>query len=114
LADILASNPFYGDIGRENAGVELGDQTVALSYASGGGGPNDPHALILAVRIGADVARIHLVPQGNAESVPMSTLVDLARAELDCLATAGCAEAIAVPDSLLTPPAGVTPATPTP
>jgi hypothetical protein len=102
LADILATNPFYGDIGQEDAGVTLGDQTVALSYASGGGGPNDPHALILAVRIGADVARIHLVPQGNAESVPMSALTDLAKSEFDCLATAGCAETITVPESLTT------------
>jgi hypothetical protein len=114
LANILATNPFYGDIGPEDPGVELGDQTVALSYASGGGGPGDPRALILAVRIGADVARIHLVPQGNAESMPISALIDLARAELDCLATAGCSEAIPVPDTLITTPTPATPATPTP
>ncbi len=101
LPDILATNPFYGDIRTEEAGVALGDQTVALSYASGGGGPSDPHALIIAVRIGPDIARLHLVPQGNKASVPIDALAELARVEADCLATAGCAETIPVPDALL-------------
>jgi hypothetical protein len=112
LPEILATNPFYGDIGAVDAGVALGDQTVALSYASGGGGPDDPHALIIAVRIGPDVARLHLVPQGNQTSVPMPALAELAGAEADCLATAGCTTTIPVPHSLLTTltPANATPA----
>ena len=56
----MAANPFYGDIRAE--GGRLGDQTVALSYASGGGGPSDPHRLIIAVRIGPDIARLRLRP----------------------------------------------------
>jgi hypothetical protein len=114
LTDILATNPFYGDIGPANAGIELGDQTVGLSYASGGGGPNDPHALILAVRIGSDVARIHLVPQGNLESVPTTALVELAQSEINCLTSTGCAETIPVPDSLVAALTKTSPATPSP
>jgi hypothetical protein len=102
LPDILATNPFYGDIGTEDPGVALGDQTVALSYASGGGGPDDPHALIIAVRIGPDVVRLHLVPQGNQTSMPMSALAELAAAETTCLATTGCSTTIPIPDSLVT------------
>jgi hypothetical protein len=101
LSDVLATNPFYGDIRTEEAGVALGDQTVALSYASGGGGPSDPRALIIAIRIGPDIARLHLVPQGNQASVPMTALAELARAEADCLATAGCATTVPIPTTLV-------------
>jgi hypothetical protein len=112
LDEILATNPFYGDIRPERADAEIGDQTVALSYASGGGGPSDPRALILAVRVGADVARVHLVPQGNLDTVPMTALAELVAAQADCLADVDCNRVVSVPASLidaLAPPTQATP-----
>jgi hypothetical protein len=57
--------------------------------------------LIIAIRIGPDIARLHLVPQGNQASVPMTALAELARAEADCLATAGCATTVPIPTTLV-------------
>jgi hypothetical protein len=100
LAEILATNPFYGDIRKEAAAKMIGDQTVVLSYATGGGGAANPRALLIAVRAGSTVARVHLVPQGVLAEVSMDALTALARAQADCLQGADCAATVAVPDEL--------------
>ncbi|MEZ4495353.1 MAG: hypothetical protein R2845_00915 [Thermomicrobiales bacterium] len=43
---------------------QLGDQTMALTYAAGGG-VNGPRSILLAIRVGDTVMRVHLVPQGS-------------------------------------------------
>jgi hypothetical protein len=100
LATILDANPFYGDV--EPLSVPaLGDQTTALSYVPGGGGPGEPHALLISVRTGQDVARVHLVPQGGLAAIPPEALVELVRAQADCLRALGCPESAPVPSSLI-------------
>jgi hypothetical protein len=99
LATILGANPFYGDLTPVTVST-LGDQTTALAYAPGGGGPGEPHALLLAVRSGADVARVHLVPQGDLAAIPTAALVALAQQQTDCLRALACAAPAAVPASL--------------
>jgi hypothetical protein len=68
--------------------------------------------LILAVRVGADVARVHLVPQGDLKSVPMTALTELVAVQADCLAAVDCNRVVGVPASLidaLAPPTQATP-----
>jgi hypothetical protein len=101
LAGILATNPFYGDIQLEPANLMLGDQSLVLSYAAGGGGATDPHSLIVAVRVGSEVARVHLVPQGTLETVPLTAVVELASAQVACLAGIDCDQAIGIPPALM-------------
>jgi hypothetical protein len=110
LAKVLAANPFYGDLTSQNA-PSIGDQTAALAYAPGGGGVDDPHALLLAVRVGTNVARVHLVPQGSVREVPVEALEELARAQTDCLHVLNCPGTVPVP-ATLTVPVGVSGATP--
>ncbi|HKG25061.1 MAG TPA: hypothetical protein VKB09_05390, partial [Thermomicrobiales bacterium] len=110
LSTLLDANPFYGDLSVQSA-PEIGDQTAALAYAPGGGAAGDPHALLLAVRVGADVARVHLVPQGSVREVPEEALAELARAQSDCLRVLSCPGTFPVPSSLTTP-VGVPDATP--
>lgn len=111
LAGILATNPFYGDIRQETASPALGDQSVALSYAAGGGSATDPHALIVAVRMGADVARVHLVPQGSLEAVPPAAVIHLANSQLACLTDVDCDQVVSIPAELI---AALSPARATP
>lgn len=98
LATILGKNPFYGDL-KPLSVPALGDQTTALAYVPGGG-TGQPRALLLAVRIGADVARVHLVPQGKLAAIPPEALQELARAQATCLRALSCPESTSVPSSL--------------
>lgn len=99
LADLLQANPFYGDLRPASESAAIGDQSVALAYTPGGG-TGAPHALLLAVRVGADVARVHLVPQGQLAEVPIVVLEELARAQVACLQVLSCPDAAAVPVAL--------------
>jgi len=109
LEQILDENAFYGNL-QSIAPPMLGEQAVALTYAPGGGGSDAPQASLVAVRIGVDVARIHLVPQGDLKVLPVEVVNDLARAQGDCLQVLNCPEAV----SDLTALAAVLAATPVP
>lgn len=109
LAETLGQNAFYGDLRPLQAPTRLGDEAVALRYVAGGGGAADPHAVLVAVRVGTLVARVHVVPQGRPSDVRLETVLPLAERQADCLGGAGCAAYDAVPDALGGQPA----ATPT-
>ena len=102
LESILAENPFYGDLRfvAGAAGVELGDDAVALSYVANGGGGSAPRSILVAVRVGAAVARVHLVPQGALPSIPLEPTVELARHQVTCLREHVCPGAVDVPPTL--------------
>jgi hypothetical protein len=100
LATILGGNPFYGDLTPLTIPA-LGDQSTELAYVPGGGGKGQPHALLLAVRIGADVARVHLVSQGGLTTVPPEALEALARAQTDCLRALACPASAPIPSPLV-------------
>ena len=100
LPEILATNPFYGDLGEVELRESPGDQAIALSYAPGGGGATSPQALIVAIRVGETVARVHLVPQGGLTQVSLVAALALADAQAACLLEPGCETTVAVPDEV--------------
>lgn len=102
LESILAENPFYGDLQfvAGAGGQELGDDAMALSYVANGGGGDAPRAMLVAVRVGADVARVHLVPQGALPSIPLDPVVELARQQATCLHEQACPSIIQIPTVL--------------
>ena len=117
LESILAENPFYGDLRffAGAGGLDLGDDAVALSYVANGGGGDAPRSVLVAVRVGADVARVHLVPQGVLPSIPLEPVVELARHQATCLREQVCTGTAAIPSTLsdlilssrLTPPSPI-------
>jgi hypothetical protein len=111
LRDLLSETPYYGDPQPAQMPSALGEESVAFRYAAGGvGSPH--HAVLIAVRIGSDVARVHLVPQGELGEVPLSAVIDLATAQASCLQSGGC-DPTAVPSSVADLVAAAsTPATP--
>jgi hypothetical protein len=111
LGAILSENPFYGGLQPVSLTATIGDQSTALSYIAGGG-TGKPRAMIVAVRDGSDVARVHLVPQGQAFDVSPIPAFDLAKAQEHCLAERDCPELTALPDSLSTAPAASPSASP--
>lgn len=120
LETILKANQFYGDIRTASIEGTLGDQAVALTYAPGGGGASAPHATLIAVRVGSDVARVHVVPAGSG-GVPPVVVEELAAYQATCLRGGPCPNptqitpglAALIAGSLATPvPATPIPATP--
>ena len=104
LESTLAETPFYGDL-RFVAGaadVGVGDRAVALSFIANGGGGDAPRSMLVAVRFGADVARVHLVPQGTVRSIPLEPVVELARGQAACLGERACPVIVEVPTALST------------
>lgn len=104
LETILAANPFYRAFQPVAVMQPLGDQTNALSYVAGGDA-STPRAVLVAVRAGNVVARVHVVPQGRASDVPADPVIELAAAQAACLAGGACAPVDAIPAALLTLPA---------
>ena len=102
LESTLTENPFYGDLRFVSGagGQGLGDAAVALSYVANGGGGDAPRSMLVAVRDGADVARVHMVPQGALPSIPLEPVVELARWQLTCLREAACRDTVDVPATL--------------
>ena len=100
LAATLGRNPYYGDLRPVPGVVTLGDQTVALAYSANEGGAEAPRAVLVAVRIGATVARVHLVPSGGFSDVPMAAVTALARAQADCLRARSCPTPAGIPGVL--------------
>ncbi|MCC6792839.1 MAG: hypothetical protein IT336_14205, partial [Thermomicrobiales bacterium] len=107
LEAALGENPFYGDIRRVETDVAAGE-AVALSYVSGGGSPDSPRAMLVAIRVGPVVARVHLVPQGGLNDVAPADVRALADLAAGCLARGDCP----VLTSLPTDPAPGAEATP--
>lgn len=103
LAAILAANPFYRAFQPITGAPPLGDQTNALSY-SAGGDANAPRAVLVAVRVGHFVARLHLVPQGWGSDVPADPVIELAAAQAACLTGETCEPIGTLPAALLVPP----------
>ena len=103
LESILAANPFYGDLQYEAGAVtgDLGAQSVALSYVAGGGAGDAPRALLVAVRVGEVVARVHLVPQGTMPSIEPIAMAELADAQGRCLQSSPGTEMAPVPQALV-------------
>jgi hypothetical protein len=96
LQAMLGENPFYGGL----QPVEVADsthQTVALRYVSGGGSPDAPHAMLVAVRVGAVVARVHLVPQGRLSDIALADVQPLAEIGATCVADDACPELTELP-----------------
>jgi hypothetical protein len=89
VAGILGENPFYGDLQSAGEIQGIGDQAIALRYIAGGGA-DAPHAMLVAVRVGNLVARVHIVPQGVRSDIPLTTVLAAARAEAACLGAPGC------------------------
>ncbi len=117
LATILGKNPFYGDLRPATLDANLGDQSLALTYAPGGGNASAPHAILAAVRVGADVARVHIVPAGSG-GVPAGVVAELAGLEATCLSGGTCPDPAPAPPALAALIAGTLatpiPATPIP
>lgn len=117
LATILKANPFYGDLKAVPLDASLGDQSLALTYAPGGGGARAPHAILAAVRVGADVTRVHIVPAGSG-GVPAGVVAEVAGLQTTCLSGGACPTAAPVPPALAALIAGTlatpVPATPIP
>jgi hypothetical protein len=111
LGAILAKNPYYGGLQPIALTATLGDQSTALSYVAGGG-TGKPRAMIVAVRVGSDVARVHLVPQGQTFDVSPIPVFDLAKTQEHCLAERDCPELTVLPDSLSVAPAATPVASP--
>ena len=112
LESILAEHPFYGDLQfvAGAASLELGDDAVALSYVANGGGGGAPRSILVAVRVGTDVARVHLVPQGALPSIPLEPAVELAGHQVTCLREHACPGVVDVPPALTDLILGVRPA----
>jgi hypothetical protein len=110
LQQILGENPFYGEL-TAVAAPTLGDQAMALTYVPGGGVSGGPQARLVAVRLGADVARVHLVPQGQLTNLGPEVIEVLVRAQVDCLQERMCPVTVPVP-SELTSALAESPATP--
>jgi hypothetical protein len=103
LQTILEANPFYASM-RALEDVDLvGEQVTALSY-SAGGGADTPRAILIAVRVGNNVARVHVVPQGRLQDIPLAPVVELAEMEARCLSGNVCSALVLVPEGLLSPP----------
>jgi hypothetical protein len=83
LSAILATNSFYSNLSSRDLRTPVGEQTVALDYRAGG--PTGPSASLIAVRVGAVVARIHLVSAQTVTEIPASALVAIASAQAACL-----------------------------
>lgn len=113
LATILGKNSFYGDLRPASVTGQFGDQAVALTYAPGGGGATAPHAALMAVRVGSDVARVHVVPAG-AGGVPPMVVAELAGLQATCLAGGACPDPAPVTPGLAALVAGTLLATPVP
>jgi hypothetical protein len=99
LQSILSVNPFYGTLRPIDGVPALGDQTIALSYAAGGGA-NTPRAALVAVRVGANVARVHVVPQGGTRDIAVAPVVALAGIEAGCLSGGDCGDVPTLPEGL--------------
>jgi hypothetical protein len=88
LADLLRENPFYGAV----QPLSAPEGTVALRYVAGGGSPDAPGAVLVAVRVGATAARVHVVP--------LEPVLVLAESAAACLAGPTCPELTGLPDGL--------------
>lgn len=96
LPTTLVENPFYANLRPvEVAGAT--HQTVALRYVSGGGSPDAPHAILVAVRVGSVVSRVHLVPQGRLSDIPLADVQPLADLAVACLTGGECPELTVLP-----------------
>lgn len=103
LPETLSANPFYGRLIPLRDTPNLGDQSAAFRYTAGGG-DEAPRSVLLAVRSGTRVMRIHLVPQGWIGNMPLSGAVWLAERGMSCLNGASCEDFVPVGPELL--PAG--------
>jgi hypothetical protein len=108
LQSILAVNPFYGQMRPIDGAPSIGDQSIALGYAAGGGA-NAPRAVLVAVRVGAYVARVHVVPQGQTRDIPVAPVIALAGIEAGCLSGDACGDVLTLPEGLIVTSAGATP-----
>ena len=89
LRSSLSTNPFYGFLQSVEGVPQLGDQTMALTYAAGGG-VNVPRSILLAIRVGDTVMRVHLVPQVSQDDVPLAVIVPVAESQLACFNGGAC------------------------
>jgi hypothetical protein len=82
---------------------DLSYPAVAMSYVSGGGSPDSPRATLVAVRFGAVVARVHVVPQGRLSDVPTAAVLALAENQVNCLGSGACSDLTELPADLNVP-----------
>lgn len=99
LQTILEVNPFYANMRPVESLRTIGDQAIALSYAAGGGA-DTPRSMLIAVRVGSNVARVHVVPRGRLQDVPLSPVAAFAAMEAGCLSGNQCSAFWPVPDEL--------------
>lgn len=96
LETTLAENPFYGSL-RPMEIAESEHERVALSYVAGGGSPDAPRGMLVAVRVGSVVTRVHLVPQGGLNDVALTDVQALAELAAGCLTEGACPELTNIP-----------------
>ena len=109
LATTLGENPFYGSLRTLVLPADLSYPAVALSYVSGGGSPDAPRAVLVAVQAGPVVARVHVVPQGGMRDVPLSAVLSLAEVQAACLGGVDCDELTELPPDLIGPEPAASP-----
>ncbi|MGI8475016.1 MAG: hypothetical protein ACR2OO_01370 [Thermomicrobiales bacterium] len=109
LQTILEANPFYSHLRPIDGTPALEDQTIALSYAAGGGAET-PRAVLVAVRVGSTVARVHIVPQGRLQDIPAGPAVVLAMVEAGCLSGVACDDILQAPEGLIVTTPAASPA----
>ncbi len=107
LQTILGENPFYAQMRPVSEVGAMGDHVLALSYVAGGGGA--PRSILIAVRVGDDVARVQVVPQGRRQDVPLAPVEGFAKAEASCLEGTACADIIALPPGMAAAAPAATP-----
>lgn len=101
LPETLGGIAFYGrlqvldDVGE----AEFTQPAVAMRYVAGGGSTDAPRAALIAVQLGSLVLRVHLVPRGRSDDVPLSALIGLARKGIACANDGACAPLAGLPDA---------------
>jgi hypothetical protein len=99
LPESLAENPFYGSPVPVQVDDNEADEAVVISYISGGAS-GAQRAMLVAIRAGDAVVRVHLVPQGLRGNVPLDPVLALAQIGAGCLGGSLCAPLTSLPDSL--------------
>jgi hypothetical protein len=108
LDTVLSANPFYRDFQPIEVMQALGDQHSAFRYIAGGA-TSGPRAVLVAIRIGTLVARVHVVPQGRIADVPPAPVLELASIQAGCLGGDSCPDIVSIPVELLSVPAAEPP-----
>ncbi len=100
LIDVLGENPYYGDPRLRALTASPGDQRVAIDFVPRGGSPSAPRGILVAIRIGADVGRVQLVPNPGARSAPFAAVETLAALQAECLGNGLCPGPVPFPSEV--------------